>query len=212
MFLEKNNETSFNINCFNWTFNLRPQLPKLSFVWNVKIMFNISEVQGQHSNLRQTLVTRSLNTAIDSRKATPKLCISFYNEQNYHIYHQCYIVTSKVCSKTFTSGLKLDVFEYRAYYDPKQFVQNVKRNAFRKGTAELIKYRRGYSQPYHAVSIDPLRRSIKKTFSENNLAENFTPHSCRSVSTTKIFIMNLDIFGYTQERLLEQCQNVSGTF
>ena len=50
-----------------------------------------------------------------------------------------------------------------------------------------------YRKPYRTASIDILRRWIKETFAETNLIENFTPHSCKSASTTKAFNMNLDI-------------------
>ena len=50
-----------------------------------------------------------------------------------------------------------------------------------------------YRKPCHAASIDTLRRWIKKTFAETNLIGNFTPHSCRSASTTKAFNMSFDI-------------------
>ena len=43
------------------------------------------------------------------------------------------------------------------------------------------------------ASIDTFRRWIKERFAETNLIENFTPHSCRSASTTKAFNMSLDI-------------------
>ena len=46
---------------------------------------------------------------------------------------------------------------------------------------------------YHSASIDTLRRRIKETFAQTNLIKNFTPHSCRSASTTKAFNMSLDI-------------------
>ena len=50
-----------------------------------------------------------------------------------------------------------------------------------------------YRKPYHTASIDTLRRWIKESFAETNLIENFTPHSCRSASTTKVFNMSLDV-------------------
>ena len=43
------------------------------------------------------------------------------------------------------------------------------------------------------ASIDTLQRWIKETFAKTNLIENFSPHSCRSALTTKVFNMSLDI-------------------
>ena len=50
----------------------------------------------------------------------------------------------------------------------------------------------------HAKNIGIVRHVEKnivqrKTFPQTNLIENFTPHSCRSASTTKAFNMSLDI-------------------
>ena len=50
-----------------------------------------------------------------------------------------------------------------------------------------------YWKPYHTDSIDTLQRWSKETSTETNLIENFTPHSCRSASTTKALKMSLDI-------------------
>ena len=35
--------------------------------------------RGQHSNLREILLTKILNIAIAFKRAKPKFCISFYN-------------------------------------------------------------------------------------------------------------------------------------
>ena len=50
-----------------------------------------------------------------------------------------------------------------------------------------------YRKPYHAASIDTRQIWIKEILAETNLIKNFTPHSCRSASTTKAFNMSLDI-------------------
>ena len=59
-------------------------------------------------------------------------------------------------------GWKLDVFEYRAYSDPKICVlEFVKEYTFNKETAELIKIRRGYlvrRKRYHMASIDTAKK------------------------------------------------------
>ena len=92
---------------------------------------------------------------------------------------------------------RLDVFEYQTYSDAKIFVlECVKELIQRRNGRVDIKQKRlfiTHRKPYYVVSIDILRRWIKKTFAETNLAENFTPDSCRSASTTQIFIRNLDI-------------------
>ena len=65
-----------------------------------------------------------------------------------------------------------------------------------------------YRKPYHTASIDALRRWIKETFAETNLIENFSPHSCRSASTTKAFNVSLDIL----DILSKPCWSNAKTF
>ena len=64
---------------FAGPFNLRPPLPKLSFVWDVQIMSEyFRNPQGTVAK-SQIFITKTLNTTTASRRATPKLYISFYN-------------------------------------------------------------------------------------------------------------------------------------
>ena len=65
-----------------------------------------------------------------------------------------------------------------------------------------------YRKPYHAASVDTLRKWIKETFAETNLIKNFTLHSCRSASATKAFNMSLYIF----DILRQACWNNAKTF
>ena len=106
-------------------------------------------------------------------------------------------------------GHKLDVFEYRAYSDPnlcvleclKKYIHQRNDRADKVQKKSFITYRK----PYHTALIDTPRRWIKETFAQTNLIENFTPHSCRSASTTKAFKMNLDIMDILRASLLEKC-------
>ena len=50
-----------------------------------------------------------------------------------------------------------------------------------------------YGKPYHIASLETLRRRIKETWTQTNLIENVSPHTCRSASATKAFNMCLDI-------------------
>ena len=61
------------------SFNLRPPLPKIYFIWDVPIMFEYFRRLGYNRQISDTLITKTPNTATASRWATPKLCISFYN-------------------------------------------------------------------------------------------------------------------------------------
>ena len=94
-------------------------------------------------------------------------------------------------------GRKLDISEYRAYSDPKLCVLECAKEYIHRRKDRVDKEQKRlfitYRKPYRTASIDTLQRWIKETFAETSLIENFTPRSCRSASTTKAFIMNLDI-------------------
>ena len=73
---------------------------------------------------------------------------------------------------------------------------------------EVIYY---LSKLYHTASIDTLLSWIKETFAQTNLIKNFTPHSCRSASTTKAFNMCLDIMDILRklvEAMLKHFSNI----
>ena len=94
-------------------------------------------------------------------------------------------------------GRKLDVLEYRAYSDPKLCVLECVKKYIHQRNDRVDKEQKRlfitFQKPNHTASIDILRGWIKETFAETNLIENFTPHSCRSASTTKAFTVSLDI-------------------
>ena len=109
-------------------------------------------------------------------------------------------------------GHKLDVFEYRAYSDLKLCVLECVKEYIQRRNGRVDKDQKRlfitYGKPYHAASIDTLRRWINDTFAETNLIENFTPHSCRSASTAKAYNMSLDIL----DILRKTCWSNAKTF
>ena len=94
-------------------------------------------------------------------------------------------------------GRKFDAFEYQAYSDPNLYVLECLKEHINRRNDRVDKLQKRlfitYRKPYHTASIDTLRRWIKETFAQTNLIENFSPHSCRSASTTNAFNMSLDI-------------------
>ena len=104
------------------------------------------------------------------------------------------------------------VLEYRVYSDPKLCVlECVKEYIYRRNNRVDKEQERlfiTYRKPYHTASTDILQRWIKETFAETNLIENFSPHSCRSASTTKAFNMSLDIL----DILRKACWSNAKTF
>ena len=106
----------------------------------------------------------------------------------------------------------MDVFEYRAHSNPKLRVLECVKEYIHRRIDRVDKEQKrlfiAYRRPYRTASIDTLRRWIKETFAETNLIENFTPHSCRSASTSNAFNMKLDIL----DILRKACWSNAKTF
>ena len=69
------------IKFFKGSFNLRPPLSKLSFIWDVQIMFEYFRSLGDNRQISDKHLSQELLIllATASRRETPKLCFSFYN-------------------------------------------------------------------------------------------------------------------------------------
>ena len=81
---------------------------------------------------------------------------------------------------------KLDTFEYRAYDKPDLCVfacvrEYLNRRSNRTYHKQLIIT---YGKPYKPASPDFIRRCVKELFTDAKLCD-FTPRSCRAVSTNK---------------------------
>ena len=122
------------IKYFKRWFNLRAPLPKLSFVWDVQIMFEYFRSPGD-------------NRQISDKHWSQKLLILLLLlggqclNSVFHFTTERTIISSTIVTflpedvlKHPKPGCKLDVFEYRAYSDP---------NLIEKMT-ELIRSRRVY--------------------------------------------------------------------
>ena len=172
-------------------------MPKQSFVWNVQIMFEFFRSRGDNSQISDKNVSQKLLI----------LSLLLWGQRLNSVFHftiDRMIIFSSIVTfspehvlKHSKPGQKLNVFEYWAYLGSKVCVlecenESIHRRNDRAGKGQkrlFITYRK----PYHTASIDTFRRWIKERFAETNLIENFTPHSCRSASTTKAFNMSLDI-------------------
>ena len=200
------------IKYFKGSFNLRPPLPKISFVWDVQIMFEYFRSLGD-------------NRQISDKDLSQKLLILqllLGGQRLNSVFH--FTIDRMIISSTSVTfspdhilkhskpGRKLDVFEYRAYSDHNLCVLECLKEYIHRRNDRVHKLQNRlfitYRNPYHTASIDTLRRRIKETFTKTNLIENFSPHSCRSASTTKAYNMSLDIM----DILRKACWSNAKTF
>ena len=185
-------------------------MPK--FVWDVQIMFEYFKSLWDNRQISDKHVSHKLLILL-----LPLGGQHLNSAFNFTIDRMIISSTSVTLSpehvlKHSKPVRKLDVFEYRAYSDPKVCVlESLKEYIHRRNDRFDKEQRRlfiTYRKPYHTASKDTLRRWIKETFAQTNLIENFTPHSCRSASATKTFNMSLDII----DILRKACWSNAKTF
>ena len=153
------------IKYFKRSFNLRPPLPKLSFVWDMQIVFGICK-----------LCFRSLgdNRQITDKLLSQKLLILLLllgGQRLKSVFHLTIdrMITSST-SVSFSSehvlkhskqGRKLNVFQYRAYSDPKLCVLECVKEYIHRRNGGVDKEQKRlfitYRKPYHTASIDTLQ-------------------------------------------------------
>lgn len=177
-------------------FNLKPPKPKLSFVWDVDILFRYFEQLGNNNSLPIEILTQKLVTLLlllgAQRLSTIKLFSVDYMVLNN--LSATFIPTAVV--KQSREGTPLDKFEYRAYSDDKLCVIA----CLQEYISRRKQYKNLYSdqliitlkKPYKGASVDTMRRWIKKVFVKNNIVD-FSPHSCRAASTSKAKSLDVNI-------------------
>ena len=161
---------------FKGSFNLRPPLPKISFVWDVQIMSEYFRSLGDN---------RQISDKHLSQKLLILLLLLGGQRLNsvFHFTNDRIIISST--SVTFSPehvlkhpGRKLDVFEYQTYSDPNLCVLECLKKYIHRRNDRVDKLQKRlyitYRKPCHTASIDTLRRWIKETFAQTNLIENLT--------------------------------------
>ena len=197
---------------FKASFNLRPPLPKLSFVWDVQIMFEYFRNLGDNSQISDKHLSQKLLILLLLLGGQRLSSIFHFTIDRMIISSTSVTFSPEHVLKHSKPGHKLDDFEKRAYSDPKLCILEFAKEYIhrRNGRAEKDQNRLfiTYRKPYHAASIDTLQRWIRETLAETNLIENFNPRNCRSASTTKAFNMSLDIL----DSLSKACWSNAKTF
>ena len=177
-------------------FKLRPLKPKLSFVWNVGILFRYFEQQGHNNSLSNELLTQKLLILL--------LLLSAHRISTVKIFSVSNMVPNDL-SVTFIptevlnhsrKSKSLDKFEYRLYTDKKLcIILRLREYLTRRdkniglNTEQLIIT---IKKPFKGASTDIMRRLVKDNFALNNIVD-FSPHSCRAASTSKVKNMEVNI-------------------
>ena len=172
-------------------FNLRPPKPKLSFVWDVDILFRYFEQQGDNCLLLDIILTQELINLLLLLGAHRLSTIKLFSINNMVLNDLSVTFIPTEVLEHSRKGKPLDRFEYRAYDDKtlcviaclKEYIYRQNKHE-RLTTDQLIITPR---KPFKGASIDTMRRWIKDTFTVNNFV-NFSPHSCGAASSTHFTI------------------------
>ena len=167
---------------------MRPPKPKLSFIWDVDILFRYFEQQGESCLSSDKILTQKLIILLlllaAHRLSTIKLfCI---NNMFLSDLSVTFIPTEEL--KHSRKGKPLKKFEYRAYVDKalsviaclKEYISRCNKIEGLTADQLIITHRK----PFKGASIDIMRIWIKDIFIVNNIV-SFSPHSCRGLLVAK---------------------------
>ena len=161
------------IKYFKGSFNLRPPLPKISFVWDVQIMFEYFRSLGDNRQISDKHLSQKLLILLLLLGGQRLNSVFHFTIDRMIISSTSVTFSPEHVLKHSKPGRKLDVFEYRAYSDPNLCVLECLKEYIHRRNDRVHKLQKRlfitYRKPYHTASIDTLRRWIKETFAQTNL-------------------------------------------
>ena len=177
-------------------FNLRLPKPKLSFLWDVIILFRYFEQQDHNNSLSDKLLTQKLLILLLLLGAHRISTVTLFSVSNMVLNHLSVTFIPTEVLKHCKKGKPLDKFECRSYTDKKLCIMSCLREYLTRRDKHL-----GFStgqliitlkKPLKGASIATMRRWVKDIFIVNNII-NFSPHSCRAASTSIAKNMEVNI-------------------
>ena len=179
----------------NGVFNSRPPKPKLSFAWDVDILFRYFEQQGGNS-LSDKLLKQKLLILLLLLGAHRVSTIKLFSVSNMVLNDLSVTFIPTEVLTPFRKGKPLDNFDYRSYTDKKlRIIYCLSKDLTRRdkhvgsNTAQLIITPK---KPFKGASIDTIRRWVKDIFILNNIID-FSPLCYRVGSTSKAKNMEVNI-------------------
>ena len=155
------------IKYFKGSLNLRPPLPKLSFVWDVQIILEYFRSLGDNCQISEKHLSQKLLILLLLLEGQRLNSAFHFTIDRMIISSTSVTLSPEHVLKHSKPGRKLDAFEYRAYSDPKLFVlESVKEYIHRRNDKVDKEQKRlfiTYRKPCHTDSIDTLQRWIKET-------------------------------------------------
>ena len=177
-------------------FNLRPPKPKLSFVWDVDILFRYFEQQRENSSLSNRLLTQKLLVLLLLLGAHRISTVKLFGLSNMVLNDLPVTFIPTEVLKHSGKSKPPDKFKYRSYTDKKLCIISCLREYLTRqdkhvelNVNQLIIT---LKKPFQGASVDTMRRWVKDIFIINNVVD-FSPHSCRAASASKSKNMEVNI-------------------
>lgn len=176
-------------------FNLRPPTPKLKAVWDVNIVFQYFENKPDNKQLADKDLVHKLIMLLLLLGGQRVNTIVNFHVDSMILTSESVTFAPKSVLKHSRKGSKIDSFMYRSYPNKKLCIVDCineylnRRTDVPNNVTQLIVT---YGRPKRAASGDTIRRWIKDLFKATTAIPNmFSPHSCRSASTSKASLSRL---------------------
>ena len=146
-------------------YNLRPPQPKLSIVWDVKIVFDYLTEQGSNVSLSDKTLSHKLLILLLLLGGQRMNTIASFQVDKLLINSSAPTFAPGHVLKHSRAGQKLDTFTYRAYPLKDLCVVDCLAEYLKRRSARVNSETKHlfitYGQPYKAASIDTLRRWVQ---------------------------------------------------
>ena len=177
--------------------NLRPPTPKLSYVWDVNVIFEHFRTLENNSQLSDKVLTQKLVILLLLFGGQRVHTIMQFHTHKMIINSECIVFLPVGVLKHSKPGRKMDTFQYRSYPEEKLCIVNCLKEYLKRRSDvphDCTQLLITYGKPKRPAATDTVRRWVKDLFKETKvIPEYFTPHSCRSASTSKASLqINLD--------------------
>ena len=158
------------IKYFKESFNLRPPLPKVSFVWDVETIFEYFRSLGDNRQITDKHLSQKLLILLLLLGGQRLNSVFNFTTDRLIIGSTSVTFSPEHVLKYSRPGRKLNVFEYWTCLNPKRCVLECVKEYIHQRSDRVNKEQKRlfvtYRKSYHTFSIDTLRRWIKETFTE----------------------------------------------
>ena len=182
---------------FKGLFNINPPKPKMSFVWDVSIVFKHFNSLESNDKLPDRELSQKLSMLLLLLGAQRVNTIYNFTVDRMVVTDTAATFAPDSVLKHSRKGRKLDTFVYRAYNANKKLCVLDCINEYLNRRASKVKDDTNkllvtYGKPYKGSSPDTIRRWIKDLFTTCKIFD-FSAHSCRSASTSKAAKLGMDM-------------------